>query len=148
MRGVAVQDPQPPRQGPTRNLRCFGTAVSRHLSDGEHVDARAPHGLEEPPRHSRRVAHAVAHRGNNAARAAWTKQDGTRQAAQHETGKKNKKNKRPTASEVSEKKLQLGGAVAESIRKGAGGVLPYVCVCVWSRYIARYFMMHIQNDAS
>ena len=41
-----------------------------YLSDGEDVDAGAPHRLKKTPGHARRVAHPVAYRGYNAARTA------------------------------------------------------------------------------
>lgn len=45
------------------------TVLRRHLSDGQHVDAGAPHGLEETAGYSRGMAHPVADRGHDAARA-------------------------------------------------------------------------------
>lgn len=40
-----------------------------YLSDGQHVDAGAPHGLEETAGDPRGMAHSVADRGHDAARA-------------------------------------------------------------------------------
>ena len=57
----------------------FGTAVSRYLSNGEHVDARTSRSLEEPAGYACGMARTVDHRGNNAVRAGCTRQGKTRQ---------------------------------------------------------------------